>query len=86
MVQHLTARSQGSRRSSALAPGDVVLDIGSNDGTLAQRVRDARACAASASIPTRERFAAYYPRDVEVVADFFSAATPPERERRDPPG
>jgi SAM-dependent methyltransferase len=71
MLQHLARKARGLEVLVGLSPGDVVLDIGSNDGTL---------LAAYATNPLRRigidpiamRFADYYPADAEIVADFFS--------------
>ncbi|MBG9388885.1 class I SAM-dependent methyltransferase [Caenimonas aquaedulcis] len=71
MVDHLTHKVRQLQRASGLAAGDTVLDIGSNDCTLLnvygpgyERV---------GIDPTGSKFAAYYPADVKLVPDFFSA-------------
>jgi len=71
MVDHLTHKVRQLQRASGLAPGDTVVDIGSNDCTLLnvygpsyERV---------GIDPTGAKFAAYYPPDVKLVPDFFSA-------------
>ena len=53
MVAHLTQKIRFLEQRADLKPGDVVLDIGSNDCTSLK---------------------AYYPEEVPLVADFFSAA------------
>jgi len=74
MVEHLSRLARGLESLVGLSPGDVVLDIGSNDGTLLS-------CYTIESLgrfgidPTAAKFAEYYPPDVVTAADFFSAAT-----------
>jgi hypothetical protein len=72
MLRHLVRKATSLETLVGLARGDVVLDIGSNDGTLLGAY-------ATSSIrrigidPTAARFAEYYPQGTEIVADFFSA-------------
>lgn len=72
MVAHLSGKVRGLERLVSLAPGDCVLDIGSNDGTLLSAY-------ASPGIrrvgmdPTAEKFREFYPPGVEVVPEFFAA-------------
>ena len=72
MVQHLERKAAGLEALVSLSAGDVVLDIGSNDGTLLGSY-------ATSSIqrigidPTAERFAKFYPPGAEIVPQFFSA-------------
>ena len=56
-----TRKAQASRRSSASRPGDVVLDIGSNDGTLLGSYSTERRSAVSASIRRRQGSRTFYP-------------------------
>jgi hypothetical protein len=72
MTQHLTRKARGLEALVDLAPGDVVLDIGSNDGTLLAAYSTSPLRRVGID-PTAERFASYYPPDVEIVGDFFSA-------------
>ena len=71
MVEHLGAKVAMLTKSCALEPGDVVLDIGSNDGTSLSFYPD------SATLigmdPTAAKFARYYPSHVRFVPEFFSA-------------
>jgi hypothetical protein len=71
MVQHLSRKVSGLEALVELRPGDVVLDIGSNDGTLLASYETPRLRRIGID-PTAARFASYYPPDAEVVADFFS--------------
>jgi SAM-dependent methyltransferase len=72
MVDHLTLKVRFLERLAHLRSGDVVLDIGSNDGTTlkAYSVAGLRRIGMD---PTAAKFRAYYPEDVAVVPDFFSA-------------
>jgi hypothetical protein len=74
MVEHLGREARGLETLVGLSPGDVVLDIGSNDGTLlgSYTTEDIRRVGID---PTAAKFAEHYPEDVAVVADFFSAAS-----------
>jgi SAM-dependent methyltransferase len=72
MVEHLHGKVKRILQLRPLRDGECVLDIGSNDGTLlsaypgtAQRF---------GMDPSAEKFRKYYPPDVRLVTDFFSAA------------
>ncbi len=72
MVEHLTLKVRFLERLAAPQSGDAVLDIGSNDGTTlkAYSVPGLRRIGID---PTAAKFRAYYPEDIAVVPDFFSA-------------
>jgi hypothetical protein len=73
MVRHLTQKILFLEELADPKPGDVVLDIGSNDCTSLK----AYATPGLKRIgidPTGLKFKAYYPDDVALVPDFFSAA------------
>ena len=74
MVDHLTTKAEYLRRLVGLSAGDLVLDIGSNDGTLlkAYPVSGLRKVGID---PTIAKFREFYPGDVTVVPDFFSRDT-----------
>jgi hypothetical protein len=74
MQVHLSRKARRLEESVGLAPGDVVLDIGSNDGTLlaAYTTTPLRRVGID---PTAARFAEYYPSDARIVPTFFSAST-----------
>ncbi len=72
MVEHLQARVAKVLALAPAADGDLVLDIGSNDGTLLSFYPPGLTCVGMD--PTAEKFREFYPPQVEVVADFFSAA------------
>lgn len=72
MVQHLNDKVRSLEQLRPLQAGDVVLDIGSNDCTTlkAYQTKDLRRIGID---PTGRKFAQYYPDDVALVPDFFSA-------------
>ena len=72
MVAHLSGKVRGLERNYPVRAGDWVLDIGSNDGTLLKSYE----CAGLHRIgmdPTAHKFQEFYPADIQVVTDFFSA-------------
>ncbi len=81
MVQHLSDKVQCLERLNPPQAGDAVLDIGSNDATTLK----AYATAGLRRIgidPTGSKFAQFYPQDISLVPDFFSAAAYREVEKR----
>lgn len=72
MVQHLRNKVKHLARLRPVHSGDVVLDIGSNDGTLlsAYEVSGLNRIGID---PTGVKFASYYKDGIELVPDFFSA-------------
>jgi SAM-dependent methyltransferase len=72
MSDHLARKTRGLEALVGLLPGDTVLDIGSNDGTLLSSYETAPLQRVGID-PTASRFARYYPEDADIVADFFSA-------------
>ena len=72
MLLHIARKARGLEALVGLKPGDVVLDVGSNDGTLlgAYATSPVRRIGID---PTAARFADYYPSDAQIVPDFFSA-------------
>lgn len=72
MVAHLRQKVAKLRALVPLAPGDVVLDIGSNDGTLLGAYPEGAARLIGID-PTGAKFRQYYPPHVALVPDFFSA-------------
>ena len=72
MVRHLKQKVHELERDSDLQPGDAVLDIGSNDGTSlkAYAIPGLRRVGID---PTGNKMRHYYPDDITLVPDFFSA-------------
>lgn len=70
MARHLRTRVGRILSSTLLAPGDVVLDIGSNDGTTLGAFPPSL-CRVGVD-PTASKFLDYYAPGIEVVPDFFS--------------
>lgn len=72
MVDHLTQKVHYLERLVPLNAGDVVVDIGSNDCTTlkAYAGKEIRRIGID---PTGKKFAEYYPPEVRLVPDFFSA-------------
>jgi hypothetical protein len=73
MVRHLTQKIHFLERMAGLQPGDTVLDIGSNDCT-SLKAYETPALKRIGIDPTGPKFKQYYPEDVALVPDFFSAA------------
>lgn len=72
MVEHLRRKVERIEGMVALAPGDLVIDIGSNDSTTLQAYGD-RGLTLVGVDPTGTKFRSYYPAHVDLIADFFSA-------------
>lgn len=72
MVDHLTSKVAYLQRLANLKPGDTVLDIGSNDCTTL-KAYSVSGLERVGIDPTGKKFAEYYPDEVKLVPDFFSA-------------
>jgi hypothetical protein len=73
MVEHLTQKMRELERLAGLAPGDTVLDIGSNDAT-SLKAYTVPALQRIGMDPTGAKFRQFYPDEIKLVPDFFSAA------------
>lgn len=71
MVRHLQSKVALLMQLQPLAAGDVVLDVGSNDGTLLSFYP--QECLRVGMDPTAAKFRHYYQPGIEIVTDFFSA-------------
>jgi hypothetical protein len=71
MVKHLTDKVRQLEQFVDLKTSDTVLDIGSNDATLlkAYSVK----CHRIGIDPTANKFKQYYPKDISIISDFFTA-------------
>jgi len=72
MVNHLRKMVQKILERITLLPGDLVIDIGSNDSTLLQAYPD-RGIHLLGIDPTGEKFRPFYPDDIQLIPDFFSS-------------
>jgi hypothetical protein len=72
MVDHLSSKVAYLERLVGLKAGETVLDIGSNDCTLL-KAYSVQGIDRVGIDPTGKKFAQYYPDDVKLVPDFFSA-------------
>lgn len=72
MVAHLERIVQRLESRVELRAGDVVLDIGANDGTLLKSYRTPGIERIGID-PTIAKFEDFYPTDILAIADFFSA-------------
>lgn len=70
MVEHLTRVASSLRRVVQLQSGELVVDIGSNDGTLLSCYPEGTDLVGID--PTAGKFRRFYRRDIAVVEDFFS--------------
>jgi len=71
MVAHLQNKVNGLVNKVTLSPGEIVLDIGSNDATtLKNYPSDLRRIGID---PSAEKFKEYYTDDIVLVPDFFTA-------------
>lgn len=72
MVMHLTDKVAYLERLVSLKAGDVVVDIGSNDATTLKAYQTSGLKRIGID-PTGKKFANYYPAEISLVPDFFSA-------------
>lgn len=72
MVAHLTDKVAYLERMISPRPGDVIVDIGSNDATTLKAYRSPGLERVGID-PTGRKFAEFYPAEVKLVPDFFSA-------------
>jgi len=76
MVEHLQGVVKKILRRVSLSAGDLVVDIGSNDGTLLQAYPKGKTGPVLVGIdPSAEQFRKNYPPHIRLIPDFFSAAT-----------
>jgi hypothetical protein len=72
MVNHLTDKVAYLERVLPLNPGDVVVDIGSNDATTLKAFA-AKSIQRIGIDPTGSKFRQFYPPEIKLIPDFFSA-------------
>ncbi len=73
MIAHLSAKINELEHFAELKSGDAVLDIGSNDAT-SLKSYNTLGIVRTGMDPSGQKFREYYPSDVHLVPDFFSAA------------
>ena len=78
MVEHLRQKVQRIAGFNVLRPGDLVMDIGSNDGTTLG-CYDPAGLTLVGIDPTADKFRQYYPPHVAIIPDFFTARLVNER-------
>ena len=71
MVRHLKSKVHQLTECHPLRAGDLVLDIGSNDGTLLSFYPEENVTVVGID-PTGKKFASYYRKDIQLIPDFFS--------------
>jgi NDP-4-keto-2,6-dideoxyhexose 3-C-methyltransferase len=74
MVAHLLGKVGDLAQRAGLRPGDAVLDIGCNDGTLLNGYGKDAGLLRAGMDPSAAKFADRYDPDIRVAFDFFSAA------------
>jgi NDP-4-keto-2,6-dideoxyhexose 3-C-methyltransferase len=72
MVRHLHSKVEKVISLDILNPGDLVIDIGSNDATTLRAYPQDRFQLVGID-PTGIKFSDYYPKEIELIVDFFSA-------------
>jgi NDP-4-keto-2,6-dideoxyhexose 3-C-methyltransferase len=75
MVRHLQAKVARELDRAALRPGDLVVDVGANDGTTLGAYPESAGADLLGIDPTAAKFRQYYKPYVDLCADFFSAKT-----------
>ena len=72
MAAHLRAKTEKILELVSLRPNDLVVDIGSNDGTLLRAYPEKKALLVGID-PVGVKFKNFYPSHVRLIPDFFSA-------------
>ena len=70
MVNHLEAKISKIEASIELHSGDIVLDIGANDGTSLKAYQNDKIHKVAVD-PTIKKFSQYYPPNIKQIANFF---------------
>jgi NDP-4-keto-2,6-dideoxyhexose 3-C-methyltransferase len=72
MISHLHSKVQKIMALGVLDTGDLVIDIGSNDATTLRAYPKNRFQLVGID-PTGIKFSTYYPEEIELISEFFSA-------------
>lgn len=75
MVLHLNAKVARLCQFISLRPGDLVVDVGSNDGTTLGAYPESIGADLLGIDPTAAKFRQYYKPHIDLCADFFNAET-----------
>lgn len=78
MVAHLNSKVERILKLVELQAGDLVIDIGSNDSTTLQAYPSTGPVLVGVD-PTGIKFHNYYPKHIQLIPDFFSAALVKEK-------
>jgi hypothetical protein len=73
MVTHLRGKAERIKKRVGLKSGDVILDIGSNDGTFLGALL-APGVTAVGMDPSAEKFRKHYRPEIQIIPELFSAA------------
>ena len=71
MVNHLQSIVKKVMNSVVLQKGDLIIDVGSNDGTLLSTYPISNGYKLAGIDPTGNKFRKYYPEHVHLISDFF---------------
>lgn len=72
MVAHLKAKVERILSKNQINPGDLVIDIGSNDSTTLQAYPNINLNLVGID-PTGKKFKSFYPSHIKLIPDFFSS-------------
>jgi NDP-4-keto-2,6-dideoxyhexose 3-C-methyltransferase len=72
MVEHLRSKVNRIKMLGIIAPGDIIVDIGSNDATTLKQYNRAD-CTFVGIDPTGAKFQKFYTSNIRLIPDFFSA-------------
>lgn len=72
MVEHLSAKVKRIQQLTSINAGDLIIDIGSNDGTTLKAYAPGPVLVGVD--PTGIKFKEYYREDIELIPEFFSAS------------
>lgn len=75
MARHLKSKVERLCSDISLRPGDLVVDVGANDGTTLGFYPESLALDLLGVDPTGKKFQQYYKPNIDLCADFFTAET-----------
>ena len=74
MVKHLKNKANALSKLCEFSNGDIIIDIGSNDGTFLGSFKNINVKKIGID-PSGSKFKKYYPNDVELIPEFFPSET-----------